>query len=804
MMRWPLMRLALALPCLGVVVGGAASWSQVTPSVTTDDAEARDLDAGGAADIHAFAQQYCLDCHDDATKTADLSLEDLAGAAIEQNRSAWERVVRRLRARQMPPPDADRPEEHEYQSALASIERDLDAAAARDPLPGRVETFRRLTRFEYQNAIRDLLDLDVDVTAWLPPDEVSHGFDNVTASELSPTLLMRYVAAAEQISRLAMGRVGKSPGGRVVRLPADLTQEQHVEGLPLGTRGGLLVEHEFPRDGVYEFAVRLMRDRNEHVEGLSLIHQMEVLIDRDRVRSFDIEPPADEAGHLTVDAGLKFRVPVTGGPHAVGVTFVDDSASLLETRRQPYNAHFNMHRHPRLGPAVYQVSITGPFEPTASDDQPTSETPSRRRILVATPTSSEDELAAARTIVATLARRAYRRPVEDDDLRTPLKFYREARAERGHEAGIEAALSSILVSPYFLFRIERDPPEAPPHTPYQISDLELASRLSFFLWGSIPDDQLLEVAASGTLSQDAVLEKQVRRMLADDRATSLSTNFAGQWLYLRNLDSITPDPRLFPDFDDNLRQAMRRETELLFDSVRREDRSVLDLVRTNETFLNERLAKHYGVPHVYGSEFRRVALDEASHRGGLLRQASILTVTSYATRTTPVIRGNWVLKNLVGLAPPPPPPDVPALADNTVSARLPIRERMAQHSADPSCAVCHNLMDPVGFSLENFDAIGRWRDIDDGRPVDATGGFPDGREFDGVDGLEAALLERPEVFVGTLVERLLTFALGRGVADEDGPAIRAVVRAAAKDDYRFSALVLGIVRSTPFQMRMTP
>jgi hypothetical protein len=301
-----------------------------------------------------------------------------------------------------------------------------------------------------------------------------------------------------------------------------------------------------------------------------------------------------------------------------------------------------------------------------------------------------------------------------------------------------------------------------------------------------------------------VLEKQVRRMLADERATSLSTNFPGQWLYLRNLDSITPDPRLFPDFDDNLRQAMRRETELLFDSVYREDRSVLDLVRTNETFLNERLAKHYGVPHVYGSEFRRVALDEASHRGGLLRQASILTVTSYATRTTPVIRGNWVLKNLVGLAPPPPPPDVPALADNTVSARLPIRERMAQHSADPSCAVCHNLMDPVGFSLENFDAIGRWRDIDDGRPVDATGGFPDGREFDGVDGLEAALLERPEVFVGTLVERLLTFALGRGVADEDGPAIRAVVRAAAKDDYRFSALVLGIVRSTPFQMRMTP
>jgi hypothetical protein len=803
MMRRPVQRLALALPCLGMIVVGAASWSQVAPSVSTDALESPGLDAGGSVEVRAFAQQYCLDCHDEATKTAGMSLEGLTGAGIEENRSAWERVVRRLRARQMPPADALRPEEGEYQSVLVSVERELEAAAARDPRPGRVETFRRMTRFEYQNAIRDLLDLDVDVAAWLPPDEVSHGFDNVTASELSPTLLVRYVAAAEQISRLAMGSVGKSPGGRVVRLPADLTQEQHVEGLPLGTRGGLLVEHEFPRDGVYEFVVRLMRDRNEHVEGLSRVHQMEVLIDRERVRSFDLEPPADESGHLTADAGLKFRMPITGGPHAVGVTFVDDSASLLETRRQPYNAHFNMHRHPRLGPAVYQVSITGPFEATDAATK-IADTPSRRRILLATPSSPDEEEAAARTIVAALTRRAYRRPVEQDDLRTPMKFYREARQQRGHEAGIEAALSSILVSPYFLFRIERDPPGAPAHSAYRISDVDLASRLSFFLWGSIPDDELVELAANGTLSQDDVLDQQVRRMLADERAASLSTNFAGQWLYLRNLDSITPDPRLFPDFDDNLRQAMRRETELLFDSLRRDDRSVLDLVRADYTFLNERLAKHYGVPHVYGSEFRRVALDDASHRGGLLRQASILTVTSYATRTTPVIRGNWVLKNLVGLAPPPPPPDVPALADNTVSARLPIRERMEQHRADPSCAVCHNLMDPVGFSLENFDAIGRWRERDEGRPVDATGGFPDGREFEGVDGLEAALLERPEVFVGTLVERLLTFALGRGVEDDDGPAVRAIVRSAAKDDYRFSAIVLGIVRSTPFQMRATP
>ncbi len=782
-MTWQVLRTYLAVPLLlSTVCGAGTCWSQDESVV-----------------VREFVGQYCLECHDTATKTAGLSLEALSEVAVDRNSDAWERVDRRLRVRQMPPPDATRPDDGEYQAMLASLEAQLDAAAAGNPHPGRTETFRRLNRIEYKNAIRDLLNLDVDVAALLPADEASHGFDNVTVSVLTPTLVNRYIAAAEHISRLALGGAEKSPSGTTIRLRPDFTQEQHVDGLPLGTRGGTRFEHEFPRDGTYEIDVRLMRDRNEHVEGLDKPHELEILIDREREQLLTIDPPQDESGHLTADAHLKLRTEVTAGPHEVGVTFVKQSSSLLETKRQPFNAHFNMHRHPRLSPAVYQVSITGPFESSRPGD-----TPSRRRILIATPESADDEDECARQILAALARRAYRRPIDNDDLRKPLEFYRTARRNADFEAGIEAALSSILVNPNFLFRVERDPPGIASQTAYRIGDFELASRLSFFLWSSIPDDELLDVAARGELSQPDVLERQVRRMLADERAQSLSTNFAGQWLYLRNLESITPDLRLFPDFDDNLRQAMRRETELFFDNIRREDRSVLDFIDADYTFLNERLAEHYRIPHIYGSEFRRVELAPETHRGGLLRQGSILTVTSYATRTTPVIRGNWVLKNLVGLAPPPPPPNVPVLADNTVSAALPIRERLAQHRADPSCAVCHDLMDPVGFALENFDAVGRWRDLDSGRPVDAAGGLPDGSQFTGVDGLEQGLLKHPDVFAGTLTERLLTFALGRGVESYDAPAVRQIVRQAAADDYRFSSIILGITHSTPFTMRASP
>lgn len=747
-------------------------------------------------DFQEFIRANCLDCHDRDSKMAGLALDDLLTADIGRNAEAWESVVRKLSVQQMPPKESPRPLEREYDAAIAWLESTLDAAAAKTPHPGRTETFRRLTRTEYGNAIRDLLGLEVDVAALLPADESSHGFDNITVADLSPTLLNRYITAAQRISRLAVGTASSAPGGDTIRVRPDITQDVHIAGLPIGTRGGVLIAYNFPQDGEYEVQIHLMRDRNEDVEGLSEPHELEVLLDKERAALFTVSPPAGGEKNRSVDANLKSRIKVAAGPHKLGVTFLKKPSSLLETSRQPLNVHFNYYRHPRIGPAVYEVSIVGPFAASGP-----GETPSRRRIFTAQPANPDDEEASARSILANLARRAYRRPVDDEDLQSLLDFYRQSRADGGFEAGIEAALSSLLIKPQFLFRIERDPPDVSPGTAYRISDVELASRLSFFLWSSLPDDELLDLAAGGKLSQPAVLEQQVRRMLADARSQSLVSNFASQWLYLRNLAAATPDMRLYPDFDDNLRQALRRETEMSFESVLREDRNVLALIKADYTHLDERLAKHYGIPHVYGSRFRRVVLDEASQRGGLLRQGSILTVTSYATRTSPVIRGHWVLQNLVGAAPPPPPPDVPALEDNTVSSLLSIREKLKQHRDDPACASCHHQMDPVGFSLENFDAIGRWRKTDAGQSIDVTGELLDGREFDGVTGLEQALLKRPELFVRTLAEKLLTFGLGRGVEHYDAPAIRKIVREARDDNYRFSRLILGIVSSTPFQMR---
>jgi mono/diheme cytochrome c family protein len=745
----------------------------------------------------ALVQAYCIACHNNKLKTAGLALDAFIGQSVSRHPEVWEKVVRRLRARQMPPAGLPRPEESTYRAVLASLEASLDTAAAATPNPGRTDTFRRLNRTEYRNAIRDLLALDVDVAALLPMDESSHGFDNVTVGDLSPTLLDRYMSAAEKISRLAVGIPSRSPGGDTITLPPDLTQEEHLEGLPLGTRGGAVVPYTFPLDAEYEIQVRLARDRDEHVEGLTAPHQLELLLDRERVQLFLLEPPRSPGDHATADQHLKVRLAVKAGPHELGVAFLKNPSVLVETERQPYQARFNMYRHPRMQPAVYSISILGPYGAKGP-----GETPSRRRIFTCRPANAGEEEDCARRILTSLARRAFRRPVSGADLERPLQFYREARAKRDFDAGIEMALSALLVSPEFLFRVEREPAGLPPHTAYRISDLELATRLSFFLWSSIPDEELLEAAVQGKLRRPAVLEQQVRRMLKDGRSQALVSNFAEQWLYLRNLASISPDMRLFPDFDDNLRRAFRRETELLFESILREDRNVLDLLRANYTFVNERLAKHYGIPNVYGSRFRRVTFDQDAVRGGLLRQGSILTVTSYATRTSPVIRGKWILDNLLGVPPPPPPGAVPALKENTGTGQsLSVRERLAEHRANPACSGCHQLMDPVGFALENYDAVGRWRTHEDGRPIDAAGGLPDGSRFSGVSGLQQALLRRPEVFVGTLTEKLLTYALGRGVEYYDAPAIRKVVREAREKDFRFSSLVLGIAGSTPFQMR---
>ena len=748
--------------------------------------------------------RYCAGCHNERARTASLSLEGLDPARAGEHADAWERVVRKLRTRMMPPMGRPRPDEATYDSIVTLLETSLDRAAAAAPNPGRADTFRRLNRTEYQNAVRDLLGLDVDVSSLLPKDDASHGFDNVGVGGLSPTLLERYLAAAQKVSQLAVGSPLPSPASHIVVVPSDLTQEDHVDGLPLGTRGGAVVKYTFPLAGAYEIQIRLSRDRNENVEGLTEPHEMEVALDGVRVGLFTVKPNRNQSGAYyadeQVDKDLKIRLPVTAGPHDLGVTFMRKSFALPETERQPHIAHFNMDRHPRIQPAVYSVSIAGPFDATGAD-----QLPSRRRIFTCRPASTAEEARCAKTIVSALARRAYRRPVTDTDLTVPLSFYEQARAEGGFDAGIEMALRSILASTEFLFRIERDPNDLAANTNYRVTDVELASRLSFFLWSSLPDEELLAAAAAGKLKDPDVVEAQVKRMLADPRSEAMVTSFAGQWLYLRNLAASTPDARMFPDFDDNLRQAFRRETELFFDSIVREDRSALDLLRADYTFVNERLARHYGIPNVYGSRFRRVSLAPDSVRGGLLGQGSILTVTSYANRTSPVLRGKWILENILGTPPPPPPPNVPPLPDNGSGGRaLSMRERMTQHRANPACSGCHQLMDPAGLSMEHFDAIGRWRaKTEGGSDVDASGGLPDGSTFDGLSGLRAALLNRPELFVTTVTEKLMTYALGRGLEDDDAPAVRAVVRDSRRSDFRFSTLVLGVVNSAPFRMRRT-
>jgi len=778
--------------------------------------------AAPASSHRQVLDRYCVTCHNERLKTAGLRLDRIDVANPGADAEVWEKVLRKVHTGSMPPPNTPQLSQDARRGLLTWLETSMDAAAAAKPNPGRTETLRRLNRTEYQNAVRDLLGLVIDGASLLPSDESGHGFDNVTVGDLPPTLLDRYISAAQKISRLAIGSTQSSLLADTIRLPADLTQEEHVPGLPIGTRGGVSVSYTFAQDGEYDIQLWLARDLNGNVSGLRepRPHELILLVDREPVANFRIQRPEDRDDTL-LDKDLKARVTVLAGPHDIGVTFVKDGSALVETARQPLQSRFNDRRHPRTGPAINQVSVAGPYAAKGADN-----TPSRRRLFVCQPGEQRSgaargvgapqaerragaegppalrEDSCAKTILTTLMRRAYRRPISKAEVEGPMTFYREGRAAGGFDSGIGRALSAVLINPEFLFRVETEPKNVAAGGAYRISDIELASRLSFFLWSSIPDDELLDVAIRGKLSRPEELEKQTRRMLADRRSLNLATNFAGQWLRLRNLEAVTPNARLFPDFDDNLRQAFRQETELFLDSVLREDRSVRDLIKADYTFLNERLAKHYGIPNVYGSRFRRVTLAPDSKRGGLLRHGSVLSVTSYATRTSPVIRGVYVLENIFGAPPPPPIPNVPALDESTVSANLPMRERLAAHRSNAICASCHRTIDPVGFSLENFNAVGQWRDYEgEGEPIDVSGALPGGGEFRGVAGLEDALLSRPEMFASALTEKLLTFALGRGVEYYDAPAVRKIVRDTAKNGYPLSSIILGIVKSTPFQMR---
>src|SRR5688500_4661632 len=752
----------------------------------------------------ALVQKYCVSCHNDRAKTGGVSFDGLDPAQATAHAELWERALLKLRGGMMPPQGMPRPDAATLDGFITSLEATLDSATLKNPDPGH-KPVHRLNRTEYGNAIRDLLALDLDVAELLPADDESDGFDNIAgALRVSPSLLEQYLAAARKISSLAVG-TDTDVVRFAYRIPPDDSQDEHVEGLPLGTRGGLLFRHNFPQDAEYEFAVFLLRNIVGYMTGLEFAHQLEVTIDGERVFSAQVGGPEDnlasdrnmsEAGNM-IDARLKTRARVTAGPHTVGVTFVRRNAAESDEPLQLHERNHDLQDMNGL-PLIDHVNVTGPYMPSGPGD-----TPSRRRIFTCRPGERDgtgpalDEAACARTILSGLARRAYRRPVTREDMTPIMNLYAEGRAAGTFENGIERGLRLILASPKFLFRTET----APASGVARVTDLELASRLSFFLWSSIPDDTLLTLAAEGRLGQAAVLEQQVRRMLADPKSRSLVDNFASQWLLLRNLKGHIPVPGDFPDFDNELRQAFRTETELFVDSVMREDRSVLDLIDADYTFVNERLGRHYGIPNIYGSHFRRVPL-RGEERRGLLGQGSILTVTSYPNRTSPVLRGKYILENILGTPPSPPPPDVPDLGENAPGEEpKSLRERMEMHRRTPTCASCHRVMDPLGFALENFDGVGEWRVKEVGGAIDPVGQLADGAPVDGPVALRKALLKRPEMFVRTLTQKLMTYGLGRGLDSRDRPLIRAVVRDAAKQNFRFSSIVLGIVKSAPFQMK---
>jgi len=798
-----------------VIVLAATMWGiGALPEAPRTARAQQPLAAATAGDQgQALVKRYCVGCHNDRLKSGSLSLEPLDLVKLSDHADVWEKVVRKLEAGMMPPPGAARPAPAQTAAFVTGIKASLDQAAASKPNPG-PSLLRRLNRVEYANAVRDVLALNLDVAALLPPDDSSYGFDNIAdVLGSSPALLERYVNAASEISAVAVGSLEDNTAGSATYIaPADTTQIDHVEGLPLGTRGGLLIHHTFPLDGEYLFRVKLWRNNSSSIRGLSQPHDLEITVDGERVFLNTVGTPEDYVALLTnpgdaealVDPRLQVRVRVKAGPHDVGVAFVFKSDAPNETLLRPLLASHDPISVDGV-PRVDRVLIGGPFNPTGAGDSP-----ARRRIFVCrpggagSPPGAVNDTACANRILANLARAAYRRPVTTADVRPLMDFYKHGRAAGSFESAIGLAIRRMLIDPAFLFRAETDPANAAPGTVSRVSDVDLASRLSFFLWSSVPDGQLLTLAGRGRLSEPAVLEQQVRRMLIDPKAKALASNFAGQWLYLRNLQQSRPDTQEFPDFDDSLRQGFRQETELLFDNIVRRDRSVLELLTADYTFVNERLARHYGIPGVYGSQFRRVAVtDEA--RKGILGHGSILTVTSMPNRTSPVRRGKWVLENLLGTPPPPPLPNVPPLKDPSALERpQTMREQMEEHRANAVCAGCHKLMDPIGFALENFDGVGAWRAKDGSSLVDASSQLADGTNVNGVIALRQALLARPERLVGTITEKLLTYALGRGLGPSDMPAVRRVVSTAARSNYRFSSIVLGIVDSVPFRMRMKP
>ena len=776
--------------------------------------------AAGEASLaahRALLDRYCVTCHNERVVTGrerprsalvsqlrgvGLTLDTLDVADVGRHAGEWEKVVRKLRGGVMPPAGRPRPDAAELEGFVSWLEDELDRewAVARDP--GRTATFHRLNRTEYRNAIRDLLAVEIDADDFLPADDASFGFDNIGGIlRMSQSLMERYLAAARTISRLAIGSPPPAVAADTYEAAQDLPQHGRVESLPFGTRGGLYIEHLFPRDADYDVRVELTGTRN-----LAENHDLEVTVDGEPVKLVTLGPaPEGEPDNPYAQASIvDFRVPVPAGPREVGVTFFKKPSALVEQVREPFP-------NPRVAgntgglagrqPFVRSVTITGPYGGTGVTD-----TPSRERIFTCRPVAVADEPACAREVLSRLARRAFRRPVAPDDaeLGVLLDFYQRGRSDGSFEDGIELALRRLLVSPEFLYRVEADPEGVEPGAPYRVADLDLASRLSFFLWSSIPDDELLAAAEQGRLRDPAELERQVRRLVADPRSETLTTNFAAQWLQLRNLETtVRPGDPFSVAFDESLRQSMLRETELFVDSIVRDDHSMLELLTADYTFLNERLADHYGLPGVTGSHFRRVDLPAASARRGILGHGSILTLTSHAIRTSPVLRGKWILDNLLGTPPPDPPANVPALNDQRTQAKRPtVRERLEAHRDNPACSACHAMIDPTGFALENFDAIGRWREVDESfNPIDPSGVLPDGRAFGDVAGMRAALVADPEQFVTTVTEKLMTYALGRGVDYYDMPSLRRIVRGAAADDYRFQSVILGIVTSDPFLMR---
>ena len=780
------------LLCAALILQTKTAVSQQSPPVTAP-----------AAKYRAVLDQYCVTCHNDKTKRANLSLENVDPTTIGDHPEVWEKVIRKLRAGVMPPPGVRRPPLTDYEGLRDWLENEVDQkAAVRGVNPGYV-VLHRLNRTEYANVIRDLVDIEIDPAKFLPPDDSARGFDNVAGSlTISPTLLEAYTTAATRIARMAVG-YWKAPTEASYIAPGDVGQTHHIEGLPLGTRGGMLVRHNFPADGEYKFSIQ-----NFGVGTYWPGEKVEFLVDGERVKLVDYVGVGLSKGMSGEnDGAIDVVVPVRAGSHVVGATFLETNyrptlnlVKEYERKSLDNNSIEQLQYYPVIG----FLRISGPFLPQRPEDSR-----SLRKVLTCHPASTAQEPACAKQILTTLARKAYRRPVNDQDLESLMNFYEEGRKLGAFQDGIELALRRLLASPEFLVRSEKEPPNTPAGKPYRISDPELASRLSFFLWSSIPDNDLINLAAQKRLSSPAVFEQQVRRMLADPRSKALVENFADQLLYLRNLPVTSPDGKFYPNWDDELRKDFRTETEMLFESVMRDDRSVVDLLTANYTFLNERLAKHYGVPGVYGSQFRRVTLGpELDYRRGLLGQGSFLSITFQQNfRTSPVKRGVWVLENILGTPAPEPPPVVPALEDSTAGSGkvLTLREQMTLHRKNEPCASCHKLMDNIGFPLENFDADATWRTKqggEGGTPIDPSAELWDGTKVNGVVDLRNALVRYSPAFVRSITEKMMTYALGRGVEYFDMPVVRSIIHDADKNNDRFSSIVLGIVKSAPFQMRV--